>query len=77
MAYGNANMHNTDMECNDRSKAVPKIAFFSHKKGQTASIDKATMACKNRGQKRGIEASGIYKIQTAKYPSTTLNRDQK
>ena len=35
------------------------------------------MACKNRGQKRGNEASDISKTQTEKFPSTTLNRDQK
>ena len=35
------------------------------------------MACKNRGQKRGNEASDIRKIQTEKFPSTTLKRDQK
>ena len=37
----------------------------------------AKMACKNRGQERGNEASGISKIQTEKFPSTTLKRDQK
>ena len=34
------------------------------------------MACKNRGQERGNEASDISKIQTEKLPSTTLKRDQ-
>ena len=37
----------------------------------------AKMACKNRGQERGNEASDIRKIPTEKFPSTTLNRDQK
>ena len=37
----------------------------------------AKMACKNRGQERGNEASDIRKIQTEKFPSTTLKRDQK
>ena len=37
----------------------------------------AKMACKNRGQKRGNEASDIRKTQTEKFPSTTLNMDQK
>ena len=37
----------------------------------------AKMACKNKGQKRGNEASDIMKTQTEKYPSTTLKRDQK
>ena len=37
----------------------------------------AKMACKNKGQKRGSEASDISKTQTEKFPSTTLNRDQK
>ena len=37
----------------------------------------AKIACKNRGQKRGNEASDIRKIQTEKFPSTTLKRDQK
>ena len=35
------------------------------------------MACKNRGQERGNEASEISKIQTEKFPSTTLERNQK
>ena len=35
------------------------------------------MACKNSGQERGNEASDIRKIQTEKFPSTTLKRDQK
>ena len=35
------------------------------------------IACKNRGQKRGNEASDIRKTQTEKFPSTTLKRDQK
>ena len=51
--------------------------FHSYKHGQTASIGMAKMACKNRGQKRGNEASDISKIQTEKFPSTTLKRDQK
>ena len=51
--------------------------FHSYKHGQTASIGKGKMVCKNRGQKRGNEASGISKTQTEKFPSTTLNRDQK
>ena len=37
----------------------------------------AKIACKNRGQKRGNEASDISKTQTEKFPSTTLKRDQK
>ena len=37
----------------------------------------AKIACKNRGQKRGNEASDIRKIQNEKFPSTTLKRDQK
>ena len=37
----------------------------------------AKMACKNRGQERGNEASDIRKIHNEKFPSTTLNRDQK
>ena len=37
----------------------------------------AKMACKNRGQKRGNEASDISKTQTEKFPSTTLKRDKK
>ena len=37
----------------------------------------AKMACKNRGQEMGNEASDIRKIQTEKFPSTTLNGDQK
>ena len=51
--------------------------FHSYKHGQTASIGKGNIACKNRGQKRGNEASGIRKTQTEKFPSTTLKRDQK
>jgi len=51
--------------------------FHSYKHGQTASIDKGNIACKNRGQKRGNEASGIRKTQTEKFPSTTLKMDQK
>ena len=37
----------------------------------------AKIACKNRGQERGNEASDISKIQNEKFPSTTLKRDQK
>ena len=37
----------------------------------------AKMACKNRGQERGNEASDISKTQTEKLPSTTLKRYQK
>ena len=37
----------------------------------------AKMACKNRGQERGNEASDISNTQTEKFPSTTLKRDQK
>ena len=37
----------------------------------------AKISCKNRGQKRSNEASGIRKTQTEKFPSTTLNMDQK
>ena len=51
--------------------------FHSYKHGQTASIGKGKIACKNRGQKRGNEASGIRKTQTEKFPSTTLKMDQK
>ena len=51
--------------------------FHSYKHGQTASIGKGKIACKNRGQKRGKEASGISKTQTEKFPSTTLKMDQK
>ena len=51
--------------------------FHSYKHGQTASIGMAKIACKNRGQKRGNEVSGISKTQTEKFPSTTLKRDQK
>ena len=54
-----------------------KMHFHSYKQGQTASIGMAKMACKNRGQKRGNEASDISKTQTGKFPSTTLKRDQK
>ena len=32
-----------------------KRHFHSYKQGQTASIGRAKMACKNRGQKRGNE----------------------
>ena len=35
------------------------------------------MACKNRGQERGNEASDIRKTQTEKFPSTTMKSDQK
>ena len=51
--------------------------FHSYKHGQTASIGMAKIACKNRGQKRGNEASDIRKTQTEKFPSTTLKMDQK
>ena len=51
--------------------------FHSYKHGLTASVGMAKMACKNRGQKRGNEASDISKTQTEKFPSTTLKRDQK
>ena len=51
--------------------------FHSYKQGQTASIGMVKMACKNRGQKRGNEASCIRKTQTENFPSTTLKRDQK
>ena len=51
--------------------------FHSYKHGQTASIGKGKIACKNRGQKRGNEASGISKTQTEKIPSTTLKMGQK
>ena len=51
--------------------------FHSYKHGQTASIGKGKIACKNRGQKRGNEASGIRKTQTEKFPSTTLKMDKK
>ena len=51
--------------------------FHSYKHGQTASIDKGNVACKNGGPKRGNEASGISKTQTEKIPSTTLKMDQK
>ena len=51
--------------------------FHSYKHGQTASIGRGKIACKNRGQKRGNEASGISKIQTEKFPSTTLKGDPK
>ena len=37
----------------------------------------AKMACKNRGQKRGNEASDTSKTQTEKFPSKTLKMDQK
>ena len=37
----------------------------------------AKIACKNRGQKRGNEASDISKTQTEKFHSTTLKSDQK
>ena len=37
----------------------------------------AKIAFKNRGQERGNEASDIRKIQTEKFPSTTLKNDQK
>ena len=37
----------------------------------------AKMACKNRGQKRGNEASDISKAQTENFPSTKQKRDQK
>ena len=53
------------------------MLFHSYRHGQTASIGKAKMACKNRGQKRGNEASDISKTQTEKFPSTTLKMDQK
>lgn len=51
--------------------------FHSYKHGQTASIGRGKIACKDRGQKRGNEASGIRKTQTEKFPSTTLKMDQK
>ena len=51
--------------------------FHSYKHGQTASISKGKIACKNRGQKRGNEASDISKAQTENFPPTTLKRDQK
>ena len=51
--------------------------FHSYKHGQTASIGKGKIACKDRGEKRGNEASGIRKTQTDKFPSTTLKMDQK
>ena len=54
-----------------------KMNFHSYKHGLTASISKGKIACKNRGQKSGNEASGISKTQTEKFPSTTLKRDQK
>ena len=50
---------------------------YRPKQGQTASIGRGKIACKNRGQKRGNEASGIRKTQTEKFPSTTLKMDQK
>ena len=37
----------------------------------------AKIACKNRGQKSGNETSDISKTQTEKFPSKTLNMDQK
>ena len=46
-------MHNMDMEWKYSSKEAPRKAFSSLKHGQTASIDRATMACKN-GAKRGV-----------------------
>ena len=51
--------------------------FHSYKHGQTASIGRGKIACKNRGQKGGNEASDISKTQTEKFHSTTLKRDQK
>ena len=57
--------------------SLKKRHFHSYKHGQTASIGRAKMACKNRDQERGNEASDIRKIQTAKFPSTTLKKDQK
>ena len=69
------NMHNMDMEWKYGSKAAPRQAFSSLKHGQATSIDRATMACKSRGQERGIEVDGKCKAQMEKYPSTTLNRD--
>ena len=55
----------------------PKKGIHSYKHGQTASIGRAKMASKNRGQERGNEESDIRKIQTEKFPSTTLKGDQK
>ena len=65
--------------CNAKTEArqSQNRHFHSYKHGQTASIGMAKMACKNRGQKRGNEASDISKTQTEKFPSTTLKRDQK
>ena len=57
------------------SKAAPKIAFFSLEQGQSASKDRATIACKNTDQERGIETSDACGAQNEKYPSTTLMRD--
>ena len=51
--------------------------FHSYKHGQTASIGMAKIACKNRGQDRGNEASDIRKTQNEKLPYTTLKRAQK
>ena len=65
--------------CNAKTEArkSQKMHFHSYKHSQTASIGMEKIACKNRGQKRGNEASGITKAQTEKFPSTTLKRDQK
>ena len=41
------------------------------------NIDMAKLLCKKKGQKVAKEASGRYKAQTEKFPSTTLKRDQK
>ena len=50
--------------------------FHSYDHGQTVSIGKGIIACKNGCQKRGKEASGISKTQTEKFPSTTKKIDQ-
>ena len=51
--------------------------FHSYKHGQTASIGRGKIACKNRCQKSGNEASCISKTQNGKFPSTTMKLDQK
>ena len=62
---------------NTEARQTQNKHFSSLYHGQTASIGIAKIACKNRGQKKGNEASDISKSQTEKYPSTTLKRDQK
>ena len=51
--------------------------LFRTVKTPKTNIDMAKLLCKKKGQNVAKEASGICKAQTEKFPSTTLNRDQK